>query len=168
MKRMLKLAGGLLVALALHGCATYKPVPEGYTGPVAVVADSGTPGDGKKSVIFAMMDVDGQGIDNSFRASAGASYGRGFALTTQFVGRSVPANKAMKVRLKGSHITGAPIHAIASQIAGTFFSVEGVVDFTPVSGGNYIVKGELKKGASSVWIEDRATGLPVTEKIVEK
>lgn len=168
MNRTLKMTGCLLVALTLHGCATYKPVPEGYAGPVAVVADSGTPGDGKKSVIFAMMDVDGQGIDNSFRASAGASYGRGFALTTQFIGRPVPANKTMKVRLKGSHITGAPIHAIASQIAGTFFSVEGVVDFTPVSGGNYIVKGELKKDASSVWIEDRATGLPVTEKIVEK
>jgi len=168
MKRILTLTAGLFVTLVLHGCATYKPVPEGYTGPVAVVADSGTPGDGKKSVIFALMDVDGQDIDNSFRASAGASYGRGLALTTRFVGRPVPANKAMKVRLKGSHITGAPIHAIASQIAGTFFSVEGVVDFTPVSGGNYIVKGELKKGASSVWIEDRVTSLPVTEKIVEK
>ncbi|MDP1742098.1 hypothetical protein [Polaromonas sp.] len=168
MINVMKLVGGLLFGLSLHGCAAYKPVPEGYTGPVAVVADSGMPVDGTKSIIFALMDVDGQGIDNSFRASAGASHGRGFALTTQFVGRPVPASKAMKVRLKGSHITGAPIHAIASQIAGTFFSVEGVVDFTPMSGGNYVVRGELKKGGSSVWIEDRATGLPVTEKIIEK
>ncbi|WP_139351771.1 hypothetical protein [Polaromonas sp. A23] len=163
----MKIVGGLLLGLSLHGCATYKPVPEGYTGPVAVVADSGTPGDGRKSVIFAMMDVDGQAISTSFGASASASYGQGASLTTRFIARPVPA-KPMKVRLKGSHITGAPIHAMASQIAGTFFSVEGVVDFTPVAGGSYVVKGELKKGASSVWIEDRATGLPVTEKIVEK
>jgi len=167
MNRTSKIASGLLVALALHGCAAYKPVPDGYTGPVAEVADSGTPGDGKKSTAFALMEVDGNSIDNSFRASASASYGRGLALTTLYVARPVPA-KPMKVRLKGSHMTGAPIHAMVSQMAGTFFSVEGVVDFTPAPGGRYVVMGELKKGASSVWIEDRATGLPVTGKIVEK
>jgi hypothetical protein len=163
----LKLAACLLAGLALHGCASYQPVPEGYTGPIAEVADSGSPGDGTKSIAFALMEVNGNGVDNSFRASAGASYGRGFALTTRYVARTVPA-VPMKVRLQGSHMTGAPIHAIASQMAGTFFSVDGVVDFTPAPGGKYLVKGELKKGASSVWIEDRATGLPVTEKIVEK
>ena len=167
MDRTLKLAACLLAALALHGCASYKPVPDGYTGPVAEVADSGGRIDGMKSFAFALMDVDGNNVDNSFRASAGASYGQGFALTTHYVVRSVTATP-MKVRLKGSHMTGAPIHAIASQMAGTFFSVDGVVDFKPAPGGKYIVKGELKKGASSVWIEDRATGLPVTEKIIEK
>lgn len=167
MNRTLKIAGGLLVAFALHGCATYQPVAEGYAGPVAEVADSGSPGDGKKSTAFAVMEVNGNNIDNSFRASAGASYGKGFALTTRYVTRTVPA-VPMKVRLQGSHMTGAPIHAIAAQMAGTFFSVEGVVDFTPAPGGKYVVKGVLQKEGSSVWIEDRATGLPVTEKIVGK
>lgn len=167
MNTTLKMTGCLLIGLALHGCAAYKPVPDGYTGPVAEVADSGSPGDGRKSTAFALMEVDGKSIDNSFRASANASYGQGFALTTRYVARPVPATP-MKVRLKGSHMTAAPIHAMASQLAGTFFSVEGVVDFRPAPGGRYVVMGELKKGASSVWIEDRATGLPVTEKIVEK
>ena len=71
----------------------------------------------------------------------------------------------MKVTLRASHATGAPIAAIASQMAGTFFSVEGVVDFTPRPDGNYVVKGELKKEKSSVWIEDVETGKPVTSVI---
>ena len=47
-------------------------------------------------------------------------------------------------------------------MAGTFYSVEGVVNFTPRPDGKYIVKGELGKAKSSVWIEDVDTGKPVT------
>lgn len=157
----------LAIALLLHGCATYKPVPEGYAGPVAIVSDSGFSEDGTKAQIFALIEVDGHTIQNSFGASASASYGQGFALTTRYVSRPVPATP-MKVTLKGSHTTAAPIQAIFSQAAGTFFSVEGTVDFAPASGGNYVVKGELKKDGSSVWIQDANTGQPVTQKITGK
>lgn len=157
----------VVIALLLHGCATYKPVPEGYTGKVAVIADSGFTEGGTKAQIFALMEVDGNAIQNSFGASAGASQNQGFALRTRFVSRPVPATP-MKVKIKGSHATGAPIHAIFSQAAGTFFSVVGVVDFTPAPGGSYIVKGQLRKEGSSVWIEDNATGKPVTQKITGK
>lgn len=167
MKQIFKLVGGLLVALALHGCAPYKPVPEGYTGAVATVADSGTPGDGMKSEIFALVEVDENRIHNSFEASGPQMSGWRTVLTTRFISRPVQA-KPMKVKLVGSHIHLDNMRAIVGQIAGSSFSVSGAVNFTPVSGGNYIVKGELKKGASTVWIEDRATGLPVTEKIVQK
>jgi hypothetical protein len=74
----------------------------------------------------------------------------------------------MKVRIKSSHTTGAPIHAIFSQVAGSFYSVEGVVDFSPAPGGRYAVKGELRKEGSSVWIEDANTDQRVTEKISGK
>jgi hypothetical protein len=73
--------------------------------------------------------------------------------------------KPMKVTLRGSHATGAPIHAMASQMAGTFFSVEGSVDFSPQENRKYRVKGELKKEKSSVWIEDAETGEPATSVI---
>ena len=74
----------------------------------------------------------------------------------------------MKVHLKGSHTTGAPIAAMISQAAGTFYSVEGTVEFSPQPGGQYLVKGELGKEASSVWIEDAYTGQLVTEKVVKR
>ncbi len=155
------------ITACLASCATYKPVPEGYTGPVAVISDSGFAESGSKAQIFALVEVDGNSIDNSFAASARASQGQGFALTTRYVSRPIPA-APMKVKLKGSHTTAAPIQAIFSQAAGSFFSVEGVTDFTPASGGRYVVKGELSKDQSSVWIEDAATNRPVTEKVMSK
>jgi len=151
----------------LAGCAAFKPVPDGYIGPVATVADSGFSEDGSKAQLFVLAQVDGNKVANSFGASAQASYGQGFKLNTRFVERQVPA-KSMKVALLGSHTTGAPIQALFSQAAGTFYSVEGTVDFNPKADGKYVVKGELKKEGSSVWIEDSETHQPVTEKIVKK
>ncbi len=164
MKRHL---AALAAAALLAGCATYQPVPEGYAGPVAIVSDSSQSESNSKAQLFAMTEIDGNRIMNGFWASANASQGRGFALTVVNTERSVPA-KAARVTLRGSHTTAAPIQAMASQVAGTFFSVEGVVNFEPRPDGKYVVKGELKKGASSVWIEDAATGQPVTEKVIER
>lgn len=162
-----KMVAAVVVTAAFGGCATYSPVPEGYTGPTASVADSGRQEDGTKAQLFAMTNIDSHRVMNAFWASSSASYGRGFALSMSIPERKVPA-KPMNVTLRGSHATAAPIHAIASQMAGTFFSVEGIVAFDPKPNGRYVVKGELKKGASSVWIEDAETGQPATEKVVEK
>ncbi|MCK9389109.1 MAG: hypothetical protein M0Q22_12065 [Sulfuritalea sp.] len=167
MNCVLKIVASLAIALSLASCATYKPVPEGYTGPVAMLADSGFSEDGTKAQLFSLMEVDGNTVQSSFGASASASHGQGFALTTKIVSRPVPA-KPMKVKLKGAHTTGAPIQAIFSQMSGTFFSVEGVADFDPAPGRDYVVKGILKKEGSLVWIEDARTGQPVTRKISEK
>lgn len=151
----------------VSGCAAYKPVPDGYTGSVAVISDTGFSESGSKGQVFALMEVDGNHIENSFGASARASHGQGFALTPKFLSRPIPA-RSMKVKIKASHTTGAPIHAIASQLSGTFFSVEGITDFTPLSGGEYLVKGSLAKEGSFVWIEDARTGQLMTEKLTEK
>ena len=137
------------------------------SGPVAMLSDSGFSEDGTKAQLFSLMEVDGNSVQSSFGASASASHGRGFALTTRIVSRPVPV-KPMKVKLKGAHTTGAPIQAIFSQISGDFFSVEGVVDFDPAPGGDYVVKGILKKEGSLVWIEDARTNQPVTQKIGKK
>ena len=157
----------VITLFSLVGCATYNPVPANYAGTVASVTDTGFSEDGTKAQVFVLMEVDGHEVNNSVRASAGASYGHGFALTTKYVSRDVPA-EPMKVKIKGTHITGAPIQALFGQVAGTFFSAEGVVDFNPVAGGDYVVTGELSKEGSSVWIADIKTKQPVTEKIVSK
>lgn len=155
------------VAISLVGCATYQPVPPGYSGPAAYITDTVSPEDGTKAQVFALEEVDGNRVSNSFTASAAASYGKGFSLTPSIVSRQVPA-RPMKVKLRASHTTGAPIHALFSQASGTFFSVEGVVDFSPKPGGKYLVWGELKKEGSSIWIEDANTHQPVTDKIVKQ
>ena len=162
----MRLLAVFAAAAILTGCATYQPVPADYKGPVAVIADSGQPEDGTKAQMFVIAEVDGNRIPTSIGASAQASQGRGFSLSATFIDRKVPA-KPMKVKLLATHTTAAPIHAMASQLAGTFYSVEGVVDFSPLPGGRYVVKGELKKVGSSVWIEDAVTNKVVTEKVVK-
>lgn len=146
----------LVLGAALSGCATYQPVPQGYSGPTATIHDSGFSEDSTKAQFFAVVAVNGQSISNAFGDSTQASAGRGAQLRTIYTYRDVKA-EPMKLTLRGSHATGAPIHAMASQMAGTFFTVEGVVDFTPQAGATYVVKGELSKAQSSVWIEDMAT-----------
>jgi hypothetical protein len=148
-------------SLLASGCATFEPVSKEYTGQTATLKDSGFSEDVSKAQLFAAVEIDGNRVMNAFWASANASQGRGNSLSTVFPERKVKA-APMKVTLKGSHATGAPIAAIASQMAGTFFSVEGVVDFTPKPDGKYVVKGELKKEKSTVWIEDLETGKPVS------
>jgi hypothetical protein len=159
----LKKALMLMALLCVAGCASYTPVPADYTGPTATISDSGLVEGATKAQLFVIAEIDGQRINNSFNASAQASYGQGLALRTRYVERKIPA-RPMKLKLLGSHVTGAPIHALISQAAGTFFSVEGVIDFSPKPNGQYVVKGELKKEGSSVWIEDMATGEQVGEK----
>jgi hypothetical protein len=87
-------------------------------------------------------------------------------LSAVFVERKVKISP-MKLKIRASHATGAPIHAIASQMAGTFFSIEGEVDFSPQPNTTYVVKGNLKKEKSSVWLENAATGQPASAIVTE-
>lgn len=161
---MKKLLAAILLTAGLAGCATYQPVPKDYTGPVSIVSDTGTSEGSTKARMFALVAVEGNRIPNAFSASAIASHGQGAMLSTVYPQRTVQS-RPMKVLIRGSHATGAPIHAIASKAAGTFFSVEGEVEFTPEAGRSYRVNGDLKKERSSVWIEDALTGSAVTSVI---
>ena len=114
-----------------------------------------------------ITEVDGQRINNAMIESQQASAGQGLVLTPRGTVRRVPAT-TMQVKLLATHQTAAPIHEIASRALGTFFSVEGVVAFTPTPNLLYRVKGELTKERSSVWIEESESGRVVTEKLVSK
>lgn len=163
---MKKLFAALALVAGLSACATYEPVPKDYTGPTSSVTDTGFSEDGSKAQMFALMSVDGNRLPNAFGASAVASHGRGASLTTIYPTHQLPS-KPTKALVRGSHATGMPIHAMASQLAGTFFEVEGVVDFDPQPGKRYAVKGALKKEKSQVWIEDIDTGKPVTSVVTK-
>lgn len=167
MKNLLSplLLASLIAATSLTGCASYKPIPDNYAGPIATVSDSGMAEDGSKAQIFALTDIDGHGISDSFYATRRASHGQGATIRLKLTERQIPA-QAMKVKLRGSHATGAPIHEIASRAMGTFFEVEGEVDFAPQADKRYRVVGTLSKADSAVWIEDEATHQPVTAKVV--
>jgi hypothetical protein len=161
---MKKLLASLAFTLLLTGCATVsKPVPDGYTGPVVSLADTGVREDGSKGRFFAAVEIDGSPIQNALRESRMASSGQGFSLTTLYTTRDIPV-RPMKVKLIATHQTAAPIQEIAGRVAGTFFSIDGTVAFSPTAGRRYEVTGELKKEKSCVWIADAESKAPVTEK----
>lgn len=130
---------------------------------MATVQDSGRREDSTKAQLFYLASVDGVKISNAAAESQRSSSGRGFQLTTVFPSRFVPA-KPLKVVLVGTHTTGAPIHAIASMVSGSFRSVEAELEFAPEVDKAYVVRGDLEAEKPTVWIEDAATGRPVTKR----
>lgn len=158
-------AGFAGAMLFLAGCAaTYKPVPDGYTGPIAAIKDTAEDESSSKARLFYVESIDGNEIENASVATRRNSTNTGFRVFTRIVIRDIPI-RPMKLKIVGTHVTGAPIHEIAARVAGTFFSVEGVLDFTPKEGVLYGVRGELKKDASRIWIENATTNEIVSEVI---
>lgn len=158
----------LILAAALTGCATYEPtVPAGYAGPTATIGEHSFTEDWAKSQMFYIESIDGKAVESSLQATRRASAGKGLAMVLRSVDHTVPA-RPLKLKLVGTHVTGAPIHEIVSRTAGTFFSVEGEVTFTPEPGGSYFVTGKLQKKGSAVWIADEKTEKPVSDIVTEK
>jgi hypothetical protein len=148
----------------LAGCATVtEPVPADYKGPTATIEDSCALESSGKGQFFVVSEIDGQRIRSSLAATGSASYGRGFSLTIACIGRKVPATR-MKLKLRATHATAAPIHEMASRAAGTFFGTEATVDFEPQPGRFYYVRGSLAKDRSCVWIEESPSNAAVTDK----
>ena len=74
--------------------------------------------------------------------------------------RNVPARKAT-FTLVGRTEYAAPILALTN----TVYQIAGKVTFGPETYRSYIVRGELGKNYSAVWLEDEVTGKAVGEKI---
>ena len=156
-----------LVCALVSGCATSEPpVPAGYTGPTATIGEHGFAEDRMKGQLFYIESIDGKPVESSLQATRRATAGQGMSLSIRSVDHTVPI-KPLRLKLVGTHITGAPIHEIASRAAGTFFRVEGEVTFTPEEGGSYFVTGKLQKEGSAVWIADVKTEQRVSELVTE-
>lgn len=146
--------------LLLSGCETFQPVPQGYSGPTALVGDSVKPLGRGGADIFYVAKFNGQAIGNSRDASRAASQGRGFNMRTVGVMRKIPAQPAT-LTIVGRRDYAAPILALANKI----YEVSGDIHLTPMPDDSYIVKGELGDNYSAVWLENEKTGAVVGNKI---
>jgi hypothetical protein len=151
---------------SLSGCAVYQPPTAEYAGPTATIRDNGFSESSGKVQIYAVTKINGALVRSSFGATANASMGPTFLRGPVLNVLRVPA-QPLKVEVRASHLTAAPIQEIFHRAQGNFFSVEGTVEFTPQPGGVYEVVGKLGKEKSSVWIQDVSTGKPVTA-VIEK
>ena len=150
----------LLFVLCLAGCVTpLTPIPEGYTGPRAVITDTSSPVSSVKIRFFQLAKVDGRRVLNSAGATYRANYGRGFSMDPVVTSREVPAQKCV-LSIAGVTYVAADILAFT----GGNYHVEGEVTATLEAGKVYRVKGELSEAYSAVWLED-ADGRVVSTKV---
>jgi hypothetical protein len=141
-----------LLALWLGGCATYQPVPPGYAGATAEIADSSSADSGRCADFFFIDSYDGHGIENSLSVTRRRNSGRGLAMDVEQFSRPVPAQQAT-FHLSGRTHCAAPI----LEVAHTIYEIEGDVAFTPRAGARYDVTGEFSPDHSAIWIEDTAS-----------
>jgi hypothetical protein len=145
----------------LSGCASLAPsVPEGYTGPVAIIKDSVRPHGPSKAEFFYLSEIDDRKIDDSRSRTLRTNQGRGFNMAPAIVERNVAA-KPSTFKIIGRTEYAAPILALTN----TVYQVAGTVTFTPEAYRNYIVRGTLGESYSAVWVEDEATSKVVGEKV---
>jgi hypothetical protein len=154
----------IVLPLAIAACNTMpKPVPDGYTGPTAIIKDSAraAPGDTCGDFFF-LHEYDGKAADNALQASARDNAGSGLRMrvVNQF-SRPVPARTATIFIIGRTHCA-APIQ----ELTGTVWLVGGKIEINPAGGSVYVIKGELKPDHSAVWIEDEATGTQLGNKLL--
>lgn len=133
----------------LSGCATYNPIPEGYSGPTSTISDSYSNKRSSSAHYFILTKVDGNTVRNSWDATRAKNGGRGTEFTPEIISREVPSKKQTFT------IQGLAFYPTDAQsLIFNDMSIVKVVSFSPAENERYIVKGSLSKAGSDVWIED--------------
>lgn len=149
----------VLAALALAGCVT-SPAPEGYTGPLAKIADTYTTRSERSIDVFILDSYNAKKVENALSQTVSQNYGRGFAMDPVGYERDVPAVQAT-FSLRGRTHYAAPILALTN----TVYQVKGDISFAPQAGRRYVVRGTLGPDYAAVWIEDAETKAVIGNKI---
>jgi len=136
-------------------------VPDSYVGPQAVLDDSAKTHSRSKADFFVAEQIDGAKVDNSLYETFRRNQGRGMSMTPYFISRPLVAEKPLKVAVKGITHYAAPIQAMT----GTVYQIQGVVEFTPKADTRYVVRGELGKNYSAIWIEEAESQQLVGQKV---
>lgn len=150
----------IFTVAVISGCATNNPIPDGYTGPRAMIKDSVMVHSSSKADFFYVEAVGGQNIENSRIKTRQVNQGRGMFMAPVVLGREIPA-RPITLKLVGRTEYGAPILALTNAV----YQVKGDVQFEPEANKSYMVKGELGENYSAVWLEDVATSAVVGKKI---
>ncbi|CAM3893749.1 hypothetical protein [Roseateles saccharophilus] len=163
----MKSAASAVAAALLAGCAAYQgfqpATPDGYDGPTVNVADQTSQVSGSLVHVFEMTQVDGRRLLSTSIATLQANQGRGFSVAPVALSNEVPPRPA-RVRLQAVTQYAAPILAMTHPTC----RVEGDVAFAPEAGKRYRVAGRIAAAECAAWIEDLATGQPVTYKVSGK
>ena len=171
-----RIAFSAFLILLLAGCISKGPVPDDFTGPTAVLADSSGEVtlpkmgllDPRRLVtpptvdMFYAFNIDGETIQTIGTRTYQRNQYRGFNLEVVQTERRIPI-KPITVEIAGQTYHAADIGGIF----GKSYFVKGTVTFTPVANTRYVVRGTLSDAYSAVWIET-ASGRLVSRKIEKR
>jgi hypothetical protein len=162
-KNMIKQIVSMTLIASLTSCVSTYQLPDGYSGPTAVIKDSATKTGTTKAEAFKVTKIDGQYDGHSPMATP---RGGGMVVSLKESMRTVPAGKPITLTISGSNIYAADGAAMADMLSGNAAkAVSGNVVLTPKPNAVYDVKGIVGKNSSSVWIEDvshKKVGTPNT------
>ncbi|TMP26982.1 hypothetical protein CWB99_10370 [Pseudoalteromonas rubra] len=150
-----------LLAIVITGCATlHSPIPKDYDGATSLFLSSENKTEDSGTHLFYLEKVNNKEIYNAAMATRNSSQGQGFHLTTNLLETVVPSQKAT-FTIVGTTIYAAPIQTLTNET----LSVRGNITFVPERYTDYVVKGTLSKEYSAVWVENKETGVLVSEKV---
>jgi hypothetical protein len=160
---MIKQLISLAIVASLTSCVSNYKIPEGYSGPTAILKDTATKTGITKAEAFRVTKINGL---NDTKSPMATPYGGGIGVSLKESVRTLPAGSLVTVTLSGGNIYAADGAALADMMSGNAkMSVSGDVMFTPKPNGVYKVNGVAGKDSSSVWIEEESTRKIVTQKI---
>lgn len=158
-------ASGAIRGFFYDGNSCKAPDRSPYAGiPTFLISGTGRVEDPTTLQTFSVVEFIGVEALPSQAGCGSISIGAG--VPARCIGSEVPA-RPMKVRLRGAHRTDTVDQEVARRANGTLCSVEGVVEFIPVAGHQYVVTGTLAPGRSAVWVEDTMTKQPATAVVRE-
>jgi hypothetical protein len=147
----------VVLPVVLAGCAT-PSIPQDYSGPRAVIADSTRMRGWIGVDYFVLQAIDGRPIRDSMDASV--SYGNRPIKSSAALTREVPGRAASFT------IAGITRYATAiEELRHPAYRIAGTVSFAPEPDGQYVVRGMLEEQGQAVWIEDARTGAVMGRRI---
>ncbi|MEK7950977.1 hypothetical protein [Luteolibacter soli] len=145
-----------VLALMLPSCVSYYNLPKGYTGPTATIRNSGSAQDAFKATVFEVAKIDGK-LSNSSAMQTPRGGGPVVQMGESQV--KVAAGQPLQVELSGHDQFAADGAALMYSFGGNVAKpAKATVNFTPKANATYVVKGQLAKQGSAVWLEDAASG----------
>ena len=141
-------------ALPLASCVNFYEVPAGV--PIATVENTSLKHDAFKASVFQVDTVNGK---TSLASPMTTPYGGGPVVMTGDSRIQIPANQPVTLVLSGGDKFAADGPALLYSLGGKVAApAKETLTFTPKINAVYVVKGQLGKESSSVWLEERATG----------
>jgi hypothetical protein len=144
----------MLTALLLSSCVAPTPPPPAFTGSVAFLSMTSVTRGPFAENVFIVSAINGQPFAGEIYPSEPPPDVSLSPITGPLTSVTIPASQPTRFTLSGYSVFQAPIFAMTM----ADYTLSGDINFVPVAGQNYTVKGTFTPSYSALWIENEDTG----------